>query len=68
MFCYPVRGGGHKNAYTIQLSASGSVMVCKLDKQTCKSEFETHWVPYSFDLVPHLMKKLRILIRVPRVV
>ena len=40
------------------LDASGSVVVSKLDKQTCRSEFESHWVPHSFSLVPHLSKKL----------
>ena len=28
--------------------------VSKLDEQTCKSEFEAHWVPYSFRFVPHI--------------
>ena len=45
------------NHYTTR-GASGSVVVSKLDKQTCKSEFESHWVPRSFGLVPHLNKKL----------
>ena len=43
---YPLRG------------ASGSVVVSKLDKQTCKSELESHCVPHSFGLEPHLSKKL----------
>ena len=34
-------------------------MVSKLDKQTYTSEFESHWVPLSYGLVPHLSKKLR---------
>ena len=38
--------------------ALGSVVVSKLDKQTCKSEFESHWVPHSFGFVPNLSKKL----------
>ncbi len=33
-------------------------MVCKFEEQTCKSEFESHWVPHSFGLVLHLSKKL----------
>ena len=42
----------------IFLGASGGVMVSKLDKQTYTSEFESHWVPLSYGLVPHLSKKL----------
>ena len=38
--------------------ASGGIMVSKLDKQTCMSEFESHWVPLSYGLVPHLSKML----------
>ena len=38
--------------------APGSVRVSKLEEQTCKSEFESHWVPHSFGLVLHLRKKL----------
>ena len=38
--------------------ASGGVMVSKLDKQTYTSEFESHWVPLSYGLVPHLSKSL----------
>ena len=34
-------------------------MVSKLDYQTCKSEFESHWVPHSVGLVPHWSKELR---------
>ena len=34
------------------------VMVSKLDWQTYTSEFESHWVPLSYVLVPHLSKKL----------
>ena len=33
-------------------------MVSKLDLQTYTSEFESHWVPLSYGLVPHLTKKL----------
>ena len=36
---------------------SGSVIGSKLDKQTCKNEFESHLVPYSFGHVPHLSKE-----------
>ena len=28
----------------------------KLDLQTITSEFESHWVPHSYGLVPHLSK------------
>ena len=31
-------------------------MFRKLDQQTCKSEFELHWVSHSFRHVPHLIK------------
>ena len=40
------------------MGASGSVMVSKLDLKTYTSEFESHWVPHSYGLVPHLSKKL----------
>ena len=40
------------------VGASGSVIVSKLDLQTYTSEFESHWVPHSYGLVPHLSKKL----------
>ena len=33
-------------------------MVSKLDWQTSKSEFESHWVPHSYGLVQHLSKTL----------
>ena len=32
-------------------------MVSKLDLQTYTSEFESHWAPLSYGLVPHLSKK-----------
>ena len=35
----------------------GGVMVSKLDLQTYTSEFESHWAPLSYGLVPHLSKK-----------
>ena len=41
-----------------KLGASGGVMVSKLDLQTYTSEFESHLVPLSYGLVPHLSKKL----------
>ena len=37
---------------------SGGVTVSKLEKQTYTSEFESHWVPHSFGLVPHRSKGL----------
>ena len=37
---------------------TGGVMVCKLDYETFKSEFESHWLLYSYGLVPRLSKKL----------
>ena len=40
------------------MGASGGVMVSKLDEQTYTSEFESHWVPLSYGLVPHLSKML----------
>ena len=42
----------------IQEGISASVLVSKLDLQTYTSEFESHWVPLSYGLVPHLSKKL----------
>ena len=33
-------------------------MVSKLDKQTYTSAFESYWVPHSYNLVPHVSKKL----------
>ena len=36
----------------------GGVMVSKLDKQTFMSEFDSHWVSHSYDVVPHQRKKL----------
>ena len=47
-----------------KLLEMGSVMINKLDKQTCKSEFESHWVPHSFSLVLHLSKKLGNLLHI----
>ena len=40
------------------VGASGGVMVSKLGYQTYTSEFESHWVPLSYGLVPHLSTKL----------
>ena len=47
----------HYTVYAYE-GASGSVTVSKLDLQTYTSEFESHWVPHSYGLVPHLSKKL----------
>ena len=41
---------------------SGGVMVSKLDSQTYTNEFESHWVPHSFDLVLNRSKDLRKLL------
>ena len=47
------------NYYTVDiLGTSGGVMVGKLDKKTYTNEFESHWVPHLYGLVPHLCKKL----------
>ena len=40
-------------------------MVSKLDEQTYTSEFESHWVPLSYFLEPHLSKKLSNLSQFP---
>ena len=37
--------------------------VSKLDWQTYTSEFESHWVPYSYGLVPYLSKNLSKLLQ-----
>ena len=42
------------------------VMVSKLDEQSFMSEFESHWVPNSYDLVSHLSKKLSKLLNLMR--
>ena len=39
-------------------------MVSKLDQQTYTSESESHWVPFSYCLVPHLSKKLSKLLKI----
>ena len=44
--------------YKSFVGALSWVMVGKLDKQTYTSEFESHKVPPSDSLVPHLSKKL----------
>ena len=36
----------------------------KLDKQTFTSEFDSHWVPHSYSLEPHLSKGLSKLLMV----
>ena len=48
----------HTYIHTWRKGASGVVMFCNVDKQTYTSEFESHWVPHSYGLVPHLSKKL----------
>ena len=40
----------------------GGVTVSKLDYETHTCEFESHWVPHSFGLVPHQSKELRKLL------
>ena len=40
----------------------GGLMVSRLDKQTFSSEFDSHWVPHSCVLKPHLSKKLKKLL------
>ena len=50
------REGNHRT--TRKLGTSCGVMVSKLDWQTYASEFESHWVSHSYDLVLHLSKKL----------
>ena len=42
---------------------SDGVMVSKLDWQTFTSEFESHKMPHSYDLVPYISKKLCILLQ-----
>ena len=42
----------------IKIGASAGVMVSKLDEQVFMSEFDSHWVPHSYGLVPHQSKKL----------
>ena len=37
---------------------SGGVTVGKLDERTYTNEFESHWAPHSFGLVPHRSKEL----------
>ena len=45
-----------------KLGTFGGVTVSKLDLQTYTSEFESHWVPHSFGLVPRRTKELRKLL------
>ena len=47
-----------KSSSNISIGACGGVMVSNLDLQIYTSEFESHWVPLSYGLVPHLSKKL----------
>ena len=46
-------------------SDSGGVTVSKLDLQTYTSEYESHWAPHSFGLVPHRSKELCKLLLIP---
>ena len=49
----------NRNNFTFpQKEHLGGVMVSKMDKQAFTSELDSHWVPHSFGLVPHLSKKL----------
>ena len=48
--------------YFILLCSPGSVMTNKLDLKTCKSEFESHWVLYSFSQAKSLVKYYSILL------
>ena len=43
---------------------SSDEMVIRLGVQTFSSEFESHWVLYSFGLVPHPNKKLSKLLQI----
>ena len=45
-------------AYRSSKVSSDSVMVSKLNYQTCKIEFVSYWVTHSSGFVPHLSKKL----------
>ena len=48
-----------RQTYPLQrVGTSGGVMICKLDKQTFTSEFESHWVLYSYRLQSHVSKVL----------
>ena len=40
------------------IATSSGVTVNKLDLQTYTSEFESHYAPHSFGLVPHRSKEL----------
>ena len=42
------------------MSASGGIMVTKIDLQTYTSEFESQWVLHSYNLAPHLIKKKQV--------
>ena len=40
------------------LGNSGGVIVSKLDEQTFTNDFDSHWVPNSYDLMSWLNKKV----------
>ena len=56
-----------QTVYRQEVGTSSSVIVSKFDKQTCKNEFESHWMLHSFGLVPHLSKTLSKLLYVQEV-
>ena len=53
-----------QKSFVNYLGALARVMVCQIVLQTSQSEFEFHWMPYSFGLVPHLNKELRKLVQI----
>ena len=55
---YISSGPNSSNVTSRSRGTSGGVTVSKLDEQTCTSEFESHWGPHSFGLVPHRSKEL----------
>ena len=42
----------------VRMGTSGGVTISKLDWQAYTSDFESHWAPHSFGLVPHRSKEL----------
>ena len=50
-----------------RLGTAGGVIVSKLDEKIFKSEFKSHWEPYSYGLVPHLNKMLSKLLQYRKV-
>ena len=49
---------GINNLYLRDLGASGGVMVSNQNKLTSTNEFDSHFMPYSHGLVPHVSKSL----------